>query len=405
MGVAITGIGMMSPLGRSREQNWQQLLSRDHDQPRQPFPNAPQRPSSLCLPDDWIPQQKEVGRLNAIALKVAAEALEDAGWIDRDELHSPRFACVIGTSKGPLEEYHSPGHPLPDRKSLLPFDSIWPSGPLTHVKNYFGITGPSLCPVSACATGLDAVLRGVRLLQQGDCDIVLAGSVDASANPFVLNSYRRLGILASTKYSPQAACKPFDVNRSGFVIGEGGAMFVLMRDDSPWFQPEQCYAHWHAGLSYNDPAGLTQLDLKGTTLKRLLHDLLEKADCPSTRIDLLHLHGTGTPSNDFTEAHAVKSLFGDIEKQPWSTASKGAHGHALGAAGSIELAWLILSLRDGIVPPVANLDQLDSHCPIRPALHSPQQASLKMGLKLSLGFGGHQIGCIISRGNRPSVPA
>ena len=388
----------MSPLGRSREASWKQLLDRNLS--FRISEDESQNNRFLRLSDDWIPQQNRIGRLNAIAMQVASEALEDAGWLDKKELQSPRFACVIGTSKGPLDEYHSPDHPLPAGKTLLPFPSIWPSGPLAHIQNHFGMTGPSLCPVSACATGLDAVLRGVRLLQQGDCDVVLAGSVDASANQFVLNSHRKLGILASSERPPEIACQPFDVNRSGFVIGEGGAMFVLMRDDSPWFRPEQCYAHWQAGLSYNDPAGMTQLDLEATTLKRLLRDLLQQAECSSEEIDLLHLHGTGTESNDLTEAHAVKTLFGVPEKQPWATASKGAHGHALGAAGSIELAWLLLSMRDRVIPPISNLDQLDSKCPIRPAFSVPQQAEIKKGLKLSLGFGGHQIGCIVSRGNR-----
>jgi len=389
----------MTPLGESRETSWLQLLS------KQPvsFTDSIQFPCSLRLDDSWIPEQSECTRPNAIALKVASEAIQDAGWVDAEQLRSSRFACVIGTSKGPLDEYHCEGHPFPNRDSPLRFDSLWPSGPLTHVRRHFGMTGPCLCPVSACATGLDAVLRAVRLIEQGDCDFALAGSVDASVNPFVLHSYRRLGILATSGLSSADSCKPFDQDRSGFVIGEGGAIFLMMRDDLPEFRPEKCYAHWRGGVSYNDPAGLTQLDIEGTTLKRLLPDLLKQAAISAEQIDLLHLHGTGTSSNDLVEAAAIESAFGDPANQPWSTASKGAHGHALGAAGSIELAWLLLSLRDGIIPPVTNLENLDPNCPIRPVFSRPKQLPLKNGLKLSLGFGGHQIGTIFSRGNRPAM--
>ncbi len=391
----------MTSLGDSREISWKQLLS--GRPPADSFSETRQYPGSLRLPDSWLPEQEKVARPNAIALKVASEAIADAGWQNAEQLRSSRFACVIGTSKGPLEEYHCPGHPLPDRGTPLPFLSLWPSGPLTHVRTHFGITGPCLCPVSACATGLDAVLRGARLIEQGDCDFVLAGSVDASVNQFLLNSYRRLGVLATTKLSPQESCKPFDVERSGFVVGEGGAMFMMMRDDLAGFRPEKCYAYWQGGLSYNDPAGLTQLDPEGTTLKRLLHDLLIQAEFSPQEIDLLHLHGTGTTSNDMVESASIESVFGDPAKQPWSTASKGAHGHALGAAGSIELAWLLLSMRDGIIPPITNLQRPDSNCPIRPVLSSSKQALINNGLKLSLGFGGHQIGCVFSRGNRSAI--
>ncbi len=399
MGVAVTGIGLMTPLGESRETGWRQLQS------GQPVNSSGfgQYACSLRLPDSWIPEQKEVSRSDAIALKVAREAIEDAGFTNCGQLRSPRFACVIGTSKGPLDEYHREGEPPANRDSPLPFVSLWPSGPLAHLSALLGLTGPCLCPVSACATGLDAVLRAVRLIEQGDCDYALAGSVDASVNPFVLHSYRRLGILATAKLPPTASCKPFDRDRSGFVIGEGGAMFLLMRDDLPAFRPEKCYAHWRGGVSYNDPAGLTQLDPTGRTLKRLLSELLEQSHLSAEQIDLLHLHGTGTSSNDLVESIAVESAFGDLEHQPWSTASKGAHGHALGAAGSIELAWMLLSMRDGIIPPVTNLENPDPDCTIRPVLSRPRLFPVRHALKLSLGFGGHQIGVIFSRGERSAL--
>src|SRR5690606_38198546 len=119
----------------------------------------------------------------------------------------------------------------------IPFRQLWPSGPSTRLIHEFGLTGPAVCPVSACATGLDAVLRGVRLIEQGDCDLVLAGSVDASLNPYVLHSYRRLGVLADRHLPVEQACCPFDVNRTGFVIGEGGAIFLLARADHVGIDP------------------------------------------------------------------------------------------------------------------------------------------------------------------------
>jgi len=231
---------------------------------------------------------------------------------------------------------------------------------------------------------------------------VLAGSVDASLNPYVLHSYRRLGVLADRKWPLPEACRPFDEDRSGFVLGEGGALVVLVRDDHPT-AAGQSYARWIYGESCSDPTGMTQLDPAATSLTRLLGQVLIRSGLKTGQIDCLQLHGTATPANDQAEARAISRLFGPPSQQPWSTASKGAHGHALGAAGSLELAWLLLSLRDGLIPAVRNLDRLDPACPLRCVQGEAIAQPLQFGGKISLGFGGHQVACLLERGTRPAL--
>jgi len=386
MTVAVTGIGLWTPLGANRETSWQTLLSGHRPEGSSCVASALPLAAAAHEYSDGLTLPEQ------LALATTGEALADAGWTDAAAFQEHRWGCVIGTSKGPLELYR------PD--SSHPFPTLWPSAPLQRILQEYPLTGPALCPVSACATGLDAVLRGAQLIEQGECDLVLAGSVDASINDFVRYSYRRLGVLARDDRPAEQACRPFDRDRSGFVIGAGGAMFVLARKEAPWQPAGSAYGYLERGLQYNDPSGMTQLDPQAGVLTRLLGDLLIRSGRRTSEIDVLNLHGTGTTANDLSEATAIGRVFGKPDQQPWSTASKGAHGHPLGAAGSMELAWLLLALRDQILPPVWNLSELDSACPIRPVLKQPLQAKINCGLKISLGFGGHHSAALITRGER-----
>ena len=395
MSVVIAGIGMLTPLGPTRESSWSRLCQGWKPAP----PASVATPAGWTIPPEWLTGPPEGTRMEQVVPRAAREALADAGLTDPAIWQSPRFGCVVGTSKGPLDLYQrEPAAPGPE----ISFAQLWPSGPLARLIRELNLRGPTICPVSACATGLEAVLRGVRLIEQGDCDLVLAGSVDASLNPFVLHSYRRLGVLADRHEPTADACKPFDRDRSGFVLGEGAALFVLARADDARLPRDRGYAHWLGGASFGDAAGLTQLDESGIRLSRLLGELIIQADRRTQDVDLLHLHGTGTTANDRAEARAMASVFGPPDQQPWTTASKGAHGHALGAAGSLELGWLLLSLRDGVIPPVWNLRHQDPACPLRAVRERCHAHAARTGLKVSLGFGGHQVACLVERGSRPA---
>jgi len=387
MAVVISGIGLVSPLGATRESSWQRLLDG-----KIPPPSAEQ--GGFTFLPEWLSGQENQTQLEQLALQAAQEAFDDAGLQLTEP--APRFGCVVGTSKGPLGLFQRTETPFG-------FDQLWPSGPLSRLLQTYPLQGPALCPVSACATGLDAILRGARLIEQGDCDAVLAGSVDASLNDFVRHSYRRLGVLAHRAEPLATACRPFDEARSGFVIGEGGALFVLQRAED--VETGKTYATFRNGINGSDATGLTQVDRSGVRLSRLLGQLLIRSSLRTSEIDLLHLHGTGTRDNDLAEARAVRDVFGPEAQQPWSTASKGAHGHALGAAGSLELAWLLLSLRDQIVPPVINLKRQDRDCPVRLADQQPLGVTANLGMKISLGFGGHQTVCLFERGDRSAIAA
>ncbi len=331
-----------------------------------------------------------------MALLAADEATRDAGLGPQAEgdSQSPfaeRCGCVIGTSKVGLRSFaramqaHIKGTP----PSGLDWSLLWPDAAASVVAGCFGLRGPSLCPVAACATGLVSLIRGADLIRSDECDVVLAGSSDASLVPIVLGSFQRLGVLARGFDDPSRACRPFDAERSGFVIGEGAALLVLEEIEHAIARGASIYAEFVAGGLAADPSGLTQVEPDGASLAWLIQDVLRRADVSPSEIDYINLHGTATRANDVAETRAVRAAFGSAADRVLCSSQKGAIGHLLGAAGSVETAVTLLALRDQVAPPTVNLCTRDAQCDLDYVAATAQSARMRNVMKLSLGFGGH----------------
>ncbi len=403
--IVVTGIGLCTPLGPDRESSWQGLLSgrsatrwlaAPHWTESSRIAGAP-----VCLPNDRPFRHREP--IIELALTTAKESLLDAG-LDRQLLAQQCTGVVFGTSKGGFhtfsrllaEQRTDVGHSLQSESGGNSTDllDVFPNRAAAAIGSMVGGYGPMLCPIAACATGLAACLRGAELIQNGDCDIALVGSADVSLQPALLGSFRRLGVLSRESDDPSSACRPFDRRRTGFVIGEGAACLVLERLDSALKRGAYCYVEWLGGKMLSDPYGLTQLDPSGTSLRKLLADV---RSLTSRNPDYVNLHGTGTTANDTVECQAIRAVFG-IETVEFDCSSlKGAMGHLLGAAGSVELAATALSIRDQIVPPTVNLNEPDSDCFLNLTPGKAKPRSIDHAWKLSLGFGGHIAGVCLGR--------
>jgi 3-oxoacyl-[acyl-carrier-protein] synthase II len=231
------------------------------------------------------------------------------------------------------------------------------------------------------------VLRGFELIRTGVCDVVVAGSSDASLHPAVLASFRRMGVLASRFAEPAAACRPFNRDRNGFAVGEGAAMFVLERRSHVEPRGANAIARVLGGSMLADPAGMISVDAEGASLARAISDTLDRCGVRPADVGHVNLHGTATRSNDAAEARALASALGSYAKHVPCTALKGAIGHQLGAAGASELAATAFAVRSGRLPPTVNLTDQDPECGLSLARVVRQVEG--PGLKLSLGFGGH----------------
>lgn len=421
--VAITGIGMVTPCGPDRESSWQGLISGRSflrwltDQEHSQIGCDPNRLRLAGAPA-MLPSVATRPPFEAMLFQAAEEAATDAGLMSSagnrpylDSLHD-RFqtGLVIGTSKSSLAALRgfyllqvaglrgSLSHSGAVDAFIPEWQACWPSSPAASLAAAWEIRGPVLAPVAACATGMASICRGAELIRDGVCDLVFAGSLDDSISDLIWGSYRRLGVMARIQNDdPSTACRPFDTQRSGFLMGAGTAILVLERWESALARGVKPYAEWLGGATLSDSTALTQVAADAAGLTRLIQDLLRRARLSPQDLDYINLHGTGTRENDRYETQAIRQALGaEADRIPCSSL-KGTIGHLLGGAGSVEFAATVLALRDGIIPPTCNLEHAAPECDLDYTPVHARFAPLKTAMKLSLGFGGHLVGGLIRK--------
>lgn len=425
--VVVTGIGLVTPLGADRESSWRAIRA-GQSATRWLTPDDLGHVPPSCLDAyskrEWVgapaakfdADDEDGPRIQTpedlsitLARRAARDALSDAGLHPESGGLSGQFdpfrcGTVIGTSKGGLASFSRMLQADRSGETGSDIAALWqqflPHTPAQVVAAETGSRGPLLTPVAACATGLFSILRAAELLQEGTCDIVLAGSTDASLVLPVLASFRRMGVQARCGDDPADACRPFDARRNGFVVGEGAAVLVLERAATAAQRGVGNYGELIGSATANDPTGMTQLDSAATGLTHLIRTTLDRAGITPASLDYACLHGTGTVVNDLCETRALKSALGSHAKQLPCSSLKGGLGHLLGAAGSVETAVMLLALRDGIIPPTVNLNHPDPQCDLDYVPCESRSQSLQTAMKLSLGFGGHLAAALFRRGDR-----
>ena len=437
--VLVTGLGLVTPLGCSANATWEALIA-GHRAGRSLTRDDIDHFDQLSAMDGLALQGAVVNyaavttRLKcspllqtvppsvsgawrsepmvAMSLVALQEAMSHAG-LRCSDLKPERTAVVFGSSKGGLRSSERLAEALAARQSLklqtaavgtgddaderfsqtafqCQNDSVdlWncavqPDSATRAITALTGATVASSCPVAACATGLIAFLQGAAMIHRGECDVCIVGSADAGLRSSVLASFHRLRVTSRNR-DAAAACRPFDKCRDGFVVGEGAGVAVLESRAHATARHAKSIARIVAGGWLNDPTGMTQVDESGAAVSEVLKRTLTlRGRCP----DILSLHGTGTESNDLAEARGIQMAFG--AKMPRCFGMKGAIGHLLGAAGSVETVLTLLALLHQQVPGTTNLTSVDERCriPLQPQTHSMPQ--LQQAAKLSLGFGGH----------------
>jgi 3-oxoacyl-[acyl-carrier-protein] synthase II len=424
--VLITGIGVVSPLGE-REAFWKRLTAGEtatrrllpEERDREFWPQDSSGAAAVAsesLPatlqtharDELIPLLGEPTIAYALAatLEAVADArlqLDTAGWLAADR---GRVGCVIGTSKGGVRTLYElllakRGRATSVSKEKFDDQAWWtmiaPSGPASAVSSLLGTEGPLLSPVAACATGLMSLVRAAELIKSGVCDVVVAGSSDASLSPAIVASFRKLGVLSKRHDDPESAIRPFDRDRDGFFVGEGAGVFVFESEDHARQRGATPYAEWLTGGMVADTFAMTKLSENPEALSWLISDVLRRSKLAPVDIDYVSLHGTATRMNDVCEMRAVNQSFGDARHQLAGSSIKGAIGHLLGAAGSVEFAAMLLAMRDGVLPPTANLQNPEDEFEIDLVPNESRQRSIEHAMKLSLGFGGHLVAASVRR--------
>jgi 3-oxoacyl-[acyl-carrier-protein] synthase II len=401
--VVVTGVGVKTPAGNDVASFWEQLCAGRASARRiESFD-----PANLSITfagevrdfdavEYFGPKEaRRQDRVTQLGFGAAADALGDAGELGADP---SRCAVIIATGVGglhTLEEnerlYHEKG---PSRVSPFFVPMMMPNATAGVVAMQLGWTGPNLCVATACAAGAHAIGEGVRLIRDGTADVVMAGGTEAAVTPLTIAAFARMGALSSRNDAPERASRPFDADRDGFVIGEGAGCVVLEPLERARARGATIYGEV-AGYGRNaDAYHITAPSPGGAGAAVCMQLALDDAGVEPSAIGHVNAHGTSTPLNDAAEAEAVRKVFGD--SAPVVTSTKGVTGHLIGAAGAVEAVAALLSVRDGIVPPTANLEKLGDDIELDVVAGSPREIGPKPAISNSFGFGGHNACLVIA---------
>lgn len=394
--VVVTGVGLCASLGKSREAVWNAVRSGECG-----VRHLPPHPMLKGLPlvgawADIAPLQPGEMKNLTCARIAAREAIDDSQH-PRDQLASERFGCASVNFMADLSYFDSllldpSGGSMPRHDW---FNHWLPNSATAVIANEHRLLGPRLTLGAACASGTVALNPAVRAIteQQADAMLVVAGEM---ITPLMAAGFHNMRALA-WHADPQEACRPFDANRGGFVMGEGGAAIMLERLDHALERHAPIYAEIVATRLMCDARHPTALEADTDSLSELIEATLDTARLDPTDVQIVNTHGTGTQQNDRLETHSLRRALGPAAENIAISANKGALGHLVNAAGVAELALTLLSLRDGYAPPTRNRVTPDPDCDLDCVPLVGRRQSLEHALKLSVAFGGHLAAVIMRR--------
>jgi 3-oxoacyl-[acyl-carrier-protein] synthase II len=398
--IVITGIGLIASVGKTRESVWKAV--RQGRSGVRNLEGVAGVPHGLLIgaPVDLEPEYRGQLKVIALAQHAAAEALDDAR-LDATSVDFERFGCAISAHMGDtsfIPELFG-FHHLTDPGGVPWWQQWLPNTACSNVANRHGLNGPRICHSTACASGLIDVLAAMRAIEDDQCEIALAGSAEAF-HPLFAAGFQAMRVLAHHD-DPQQACRPFDRQRSGFVMGEGAAMFVIERLSHARRRGARIYAEMAGGRMLAEAHHITGLATHSDSLARLISDTLVNARMKPEEVEYINVHGTGTQQNDVNETRGIRQALGRAADRICMSSTKSMLGHLVNAAGSVELAITTLALRDGFAPPTLNLTDPDPQCDLDyiPMVGRPKH--FDTALKLSVAFGGHLAALAIRRWNEP----
>ncbi|TDV57589.1 beta-ketoacyl-[acyl-carrier-protein] synthase family protein [Actinophytocola oryzae] len=327
-------------------------------------------------------------RFTQLAIAATREAVADAG-LDPESWDAPRVAVVIGCGLGGVSTWEKQHRNLLDRGaeavSALLIPMLVPNMVAGNVAMRFGAKGPCLVTATACASGATAIGTALDLLRSNRCDVVITGGAEAGVSPLIVTGFAQMGALSKRLGDPGAASRPFDTDRDGFVIGEGSGILVLERETDARARGARVHARLAGYGASADAHHLTAPDPEGTGARRAILAALADGGLSPADVDHVNAHGTSTPLNDAVEAKVLRGL---LPGGATVTSTKGVVGHTLGAAGAIEAALTVLTVRDGQVPPTANLDSQDPEVDVDVVAKAARAQRVDVAVSNSFGFGG-----------------
>ncbi len=400
--IVITGVGVVCPIGNNVEEFWSNMmLSKSGAAPITRFDASTYDTRFACEVKNYDPlvhiNRKEVQRMDPFthyALSSAVMAVEDAK-LDLEAIDRDRVGVVFGSGIGGMWTYHHQQQNLyerggtPDRISPFFVPMLISDIAAGHIAIRFGFRGPNYGTVSACATSSHSIADSFMILQRGDADIMLAGGSEAVICPMGIGGFNAMRALSTRNDAPEKASRPFDRDRDGFVMGEGGGVLVMETLEHAQKRGAHIYAEI-CGIGLTDDAfHITAPAPGGEGAVRSMRLCLKDAGIETNEVDYINAHGTSTPFNDKNETAAIKTVFGAHADALHVSSTKSMTGHLLGAAGAVEAIATVLAIQNQWCPPTINYENADPECDLNYVPNTPLQRTIRVAISNTFGFGGH----------------
>jgi 3-oxoacyl-[acyl-carrier-protein] synthase II len=399
--VVVTGLGCVTPVGNTVAQSWSQLLAGQSgiDLITQFDPAAMSCRIAGEVKgfniSDYIPEKeaRHMDRFIHLGIAAAAQAVADSGLTTGEALAArpdlaTRIGCNIGSGIGGLPMIEQTHIEYTARGRISPF--FVPASIINmisgHVSMLHGFKGPNIAVVTACTTGLHAIGLSARMIEYGDCDVMIAGGAESTVSPLGVGGFAALRALSTRNDDPKTASRPWDKDRDGFVLGEGAGVLVLEEYEHAKARGAKIYAEL-AGFGMSaDAHHMTAPDVDGP--RRAMVSALTNAGVNADQIDYVNAHGTSTPLGDINETNAIKLALGDHARKTVVNSTKSMTGHLLGGAGGIESVFTVLAVHHQKSPPTINIVNQDPECDLDYCANTARDLKIDVAVKNNFGFGG-----------------
>lgn len=408
--VVVTGLGIISPLGLTVQENWTNVTSGVSGVGLITQFNSEKFDVKIAAevkgfdPSIVIEkkEQKKMDRFTQFAIYCAQQAIVDSGLdFASNELLRARTGAVVGVGIGGLSSIEEQNEIFLNRgpSRITPFfiPLVITNMASGHISIRYGLRGPNFSVTSACASGVHSVGEAAKYIQSGTCDVMIAGGVEAAVTPLAIAGFSSMRALSSRNDEPTKASRPFDRNRDGFVLAEGGAVLILEDYEHASRRGAKIYAELTGYGVSSDAYHMTSPPPDGAGAAMAMKMALKSAQLSSEKIGYINAHGTSTPTGDGIESTAIKFVFGDHAKKLWVSSTKSMTGHALGGAGALESVYSLLTLKNQIAPPTINLESPSDDCDLDYVPNHARDGKFEHVLNNSFGFGGTNACVIFSK--------